>query len=89
MILFLSVISLALVYFTVIYALFYFLLLVYIFVSFFCIYHYQEPTLLSYRQKGAIPAPVAKINPYNRTGNHTKSIPQDPWDKFLKFQVLP
>ena len=48
----------------------------------------QEPTLLYYRQKGVIPTAVVGRNPCYRTGDHTRSIPQDPWFSFLKFQVL-
>ena len=50
--------------------------------------HQQEPTLLYYRKKGAIPTLVVGRNPYYRTGDHTGSIPQDPWVYFSKFQFL-
>ena len=49
-------------------------------------YHYIQDMV----HKGVIPAPIAGRNPCYRTGDHTRSIPQDPWAKlfilkFLKF----
>ena len=86
---------LCLVYFTAIYLTFLFsthslafVSIIYITFSFSAFTHQQEPTLLSYRQKGAIPTPVVRRNPYYRTGDHTRLIPQDPWSRFLKFQVF-
>ena len=62
---------LCLVYFTAIYLTFLFsahslafIFVIYIMFSFSAFTHQQEPTLLSYRQKGAIPSPVVGRNPY-------------------------
>ena len=40
---------------------------------------------MSYRHKGAIPAPVVRINSHYSFGDSTGSIPQDHWAKNFKF----
>ena len=54
----------------------------------FCIFHSQEPKIPSYRQKGSIPTPITRRNPCYRNGDHTRSIPQDPWFSFFNFNFV-
>ena len=45
----------------------------------------MEPTLVPYRHKGPILAPVVRRNSHYRFGDSAGSIPQDPWAKNFKF----
>ena len=53
--------------------------------SFFTVFKEQEPTLVFYGHKGAIPAPIVRRNPCYSFGDFPGSIPQDPWAKISSF----